>query len=220
MAKTRQTRPRPAAKSVSKRQPRAVRRREPSRAAAIAVPPKAPPFERKSSYLEAVSVYERGIEALQRRDYETAAGQFRALMARFPDERELHERAQVYLRVCERELAVAATEPRTNEERIVAATVALNAGDYARTLKLLGDVLRDDPKSDHAEYMSAVVLCATGDREAALERLRRAVELNPDNRNLARQDNDLDALHDLDGFRQLLQAPLAVSRRRKSRNGR
>ena len=221
MAKARQARSKPRTRTTPKRPARAVRR-QPSRGSAVALPQKQkpPPFEHKSSYLEAVSVYERGIEALQRRDYETAAGQFRALMARFPDERELHERAQVYLRVCERELAAAATGPRTNEERIVAATVALNAGDYARTLRLLGDVLRDDPRSDHAEYMSAVVLCATGDREQALERLRRAVELNPENRNLARQDSDLDALHDLDGFRQLLQAPLPAPRRRKPRNGR
>jgi tetratricopeptide (TPR) repeat protein len=218
MAKARQARSKPT-KSSSKRAARPARRVS-TRPAAVAAPSQAPGGERKSAYLEAVSVYERGIEALQRRDYQTAAGQFRALMARFPDERELHERAQVFLRVCERELAAAAAEPRTSEERIVAATVALNAGDYTRTLRLLDEVLRDDPKSDHAEYMSAVVLCATGNREQALDRLRRAIELNPDNRNLARQDSDLDGLHALDGFRQLLQTPVTASRRRKSRNGR
>jgi tetratricopeptide (TPR) repeat protein len=219
MAKARPARVKSAPKSKAGRQA-APARRERSRAAAVAAPPKPAVSERKSTYPEAVAVYERGIEALQRRDYETAASQLRSLMVRFPEERELQERAQVYLRVCERELEASATEPRTAEERIVAATVALNAGDYDRTLALLRDALRDDPKSDHAEYMSAVVLCAAGEPAQAVERLRRAIELNPENRNLARQDSDLEPLHDLDAFRQLLQAPASSSRRRKSRNGR
>jgi Tfp pilus assembly protein PilF len=140
-------------------------------------------------------------------------------MVRFPEERELQERAQVYLRVCERELAAAAA-PKTTEEKLVAATVALNAGEYTRTLNMLDDVLREDPGSDLAEYMAAVVYCAKGDLDAAIGRLRRAIELNPENRNLARQDNDLDPLHDLEAFRRMLDTPPSPSKRRKSRNGR
>jgi tetratricopeptide (TPR) repeat protein len=165
-------------------------------------------------------VYERGIEALQRRAWAEAADRFRELMTRFPEERELHDRAQVYLRVCERELASAAAQPRSKEERLVAATVALNAGDHQRTLTLLQEVLREDPSSDLAEYMSAVVLAATGQRDQAMERLRRAIELNPENRNLARQDSDLEALQEDEGFRRLMEAPPAATRRRKARNGR
>lgn len=174
--------------------------------------------EQKSTYPQAVATYERGIAALQRRDYRAAADSFRDLMSRFPEERELQERAQVYLRVCERELAAAA--PRTTEERVVAATVALNAGDHVRALALLDEVLRDDPRSDLALYMAAVAYTASGDRDAALDRLRRAIDLNPENRNLARQDNDLEALHDLEVFRQLVDAPPPSARRRKTRNGR
>lgn len=215
MAKARRARPRTAPKSTAKRatpvaSPRQAR-------AALQEAPKPP--ERKSTYPDAVSAYERGIAALQRRDYQAAADAFRDLMARFPEERELQERAQVYLRVCERELAAAAT-PRTTEERVVAATVALNAGEHDRTLSLLDEVLRDDPKSDLAEYMAAVVYCAKGDPEAAIARLRRSIELNPENRNLARQDSDLDSLHGLDSFKALVEVPSAPARRRKPRPGR
>lgn len=220
MAKARRARPRGApTKTTAKRTTPTSAAARPERAAVrVAVQEVAKAPERQSSYPAAVGTYERGIAALQRRDYQSAADSFRDLMARFPEERELQERAQVYLRVCERELAAAAA-PRTNEERLVAATVALNAGEYARTLNMLDEVLRDDPRSDLAEYMAAVVYCAKGDLDAAIVRLRRAIELNPENRNLARQDNDLEPLHDLDAFRQMLDTP-AASRRRKSRNGR
>ena len=222
MAKARKSRLKPASKPAARRRIVAPDPSPPPRAriqASIPATAGSPAPERKPTYPEAIRVYERGIEALQRRAWSEAADRFRELMSRFPEERELHDRAQVYLRVCERELAAAAAQPRSKEERLVAATVALNAGDHQRTLTLLQDVLREDPASDLAEYMSAVVLAATGQREQAMERLRRAIELNPENRNLARQDTDLEALQDDEGFRRLMEAP-AAPRRRKARNGR
>jgi tetratricopeptide (TPR) repeat protein len=219
MAKARRQRPRTTPKSTAGKRSRPATAPAPARAQRVAIqePPK--PAERQSTYPAAVATYERGIAALQRRDYQSAAEFFRELMARFPEERELQERAQVYLRVCERELAAAAT-PRTNEEKLVAATVAFNGGDYTRTLTLLDEVLREDPKNDLAEYMAAIVYCAKGNLDAAIGRLLRAIELNPENRNLARQDGDLEALHDLEAFRQMLDAPPTPVRRRKPRNGR
>lgn len=219
MAKARRARPRSAHKPAAKRAAAAASPSAPARTSRAAVQEAPKPPERKSTYPDAVSAYERGIAALQRRDYLAAADAFRDLMARFPEERELQERAQVYLRVCERELAAAAA-PRTAEERLVAATVALNAGEHARTLSLLDEVLRDDPKSDLAEYMAAVVYCAKGDPEAAIGRLQRAIELNPENRNLARQDSDLEALHGYEQFKRLIDVPSTPTRRRKPRPGR
>jgi hypothetical protein len=43
----------------------------------------------------------------------------------------------------------------------------------------------------------------------ALEHLRRAVALNPENRSRARQDSDLDTLREDPGFRAALDAPSA-----------
>jgi tetratricopeptide (TPR) repeat protein len=215
MAKARKVRQRTTTRTAK----RATATPSPARPGRVAVQDAPKPVERPSSYAQAVATYERGIAALQRRDYLSAADSFRDLMARFPEERELQERAQMYLRVCERELAASAT-PRTNEERLVAATVALNAGNHSRTLSLLDEILRDDPKNDLAEYMAAVVYCATGDVDSAIGRLQRAIDLNPENRNLARQDSDLESLHNLDAFRRLLEAPTGSTRRRKPRNGR
>lgn len=222
MAKARKVRPKAAVKPTARRRPPAAdqtpARERPQSQAAAAPAPAAP--QRKPTYPEAIRVYEHGIEALQRRAWSEAAERFRELMTRFPEERELHDRAQLYLRVCERELAAAAPEPRTREERLVAATVALNAGQHQRALELLNEILREDPASDLAEYMSAVVLATTGQLDQALARLQRAVELNPENRNLARQDSDLEALHEHEEFRRLMEAAVPAPRRRKSRNGR
>lgn len=167
-------------------------------------PPAAPtpsPPPRKPGYYEAIAIYETGVRALQRHDYEKAADQFRQVIERYPEERELHERSVLYLRVCERETARRPAGPQTAQERVYAATVALNAGDPVTALDHLRRALVDAPESDHAHYIMAVALASRGQTTESLAHLRRSIELNPDNRSLAKQDPDLDDVREMEGFR-------------------
>jgi tetratricopeptide (TPR) repeat protein len=179
------------------------------------VPPAPPP--RKPGYYEAIAIYETGVRALQRHDFEKAADQFRQIIERYPDERELHERSLLYLRVCERETARRPAVPQTAQERVYAATVALNAGDSTAALDHLRRALADAPDSDHAHYIMAVALAAYGQTTEALIHLKRSIELNPDNRALARQDPDLEDVRELEGFRDALEVPAAAQRLRARR---
>jgi Tfp pilus assembly protein PilF len=154
-------------------------------------------------------MYERGLQALQRRDFGAAAAALRNVIERYPDERELLERARLYLKVCERELEPKEPAPKTADEWVYAATVSLNAGDEAAAVQHLQRALAADAAHDHAQYMMAVASVRRNDLDAALDHLHQAVSLNPENRGLARQDPDLEPLRDLPGFRAALDAPLA-----------
>lgn len=178
-------------------------------------PPQPPP--RKPGFYEAVAIYERGVQALQRHDYAGAAELFRTVIERYPDERELLERARLYLRVCERETARTTPPPETPAEQVYAATVSLNAGDHATALHHLQRALTADPENDHAHYIMSAALSLRGRREEAIEHLHRAIELNPENRSQALQDPDLENIRDLDGFRAIVEAPPAQNRRRPRR---
>ena len=169
---------------------------------------------RKPAYYEAIAVYENGVRALQRHDFPGAAEHFRTVVQRFPEERELLERARLYLRVCERETANRPAGPRTPQERIYAATVALNAGDAAGAVALLRQALTEEPDSDHGHYILAVALFEQGQLEHAVSSLRRAIVLNPDNRSVAIQDPDLAGLRETDGCRALLDSAGPQTRRR------
>jgi tetratricopeptide (TPR) repeat protein len=174
--------------------------------------PPAPP--RRPAFYEALALYETGVRALQRHDFEAAAVSLRNVIQRYPGERELVERARLYLQVCERETARRPSGPQTPAESVYAATVALNAGDVEGALGHLARALEKAPDSDHAHYIMAVALVDKGDTALALVHLRQAITLNPDNRSVALQDSDLSALHNLEVFRQALEAPDASSRRR------
>lgn len=173
-----------------------------------------PPPPKKPAYYEAIAMYERGVQALQRHNYLAAAEHFRTVLERHPDERELVERARLYLRVCERETSRQPANPTSPQERVYAATLSLNSGDHDAALEHLNRALTDDPDSDHAHYIMAVALSMRGRADDALEHLRQAIALNPDNRALARQDPDLEALRQHADFRAVLETAPDNGRRR------
>ncbi len=203
------SKPREVAKPAPKAAPRAVAAPEPA--------PPAPPPPRKPGFYEAVAIYERGVQALQRHDFQAAADQFRIVLDRYPEERELLERARLYLRVCERETARQPQDPKTPAERVYAATVALNSGDHAGALSHLQRALSEDPESDHAHYTMAIALGMRGRLDEAIDHLRNAIGLNPENRNLARQDPDLEAVRGHASFRSALDTPPSSRRRARPR---
>ena len=161
---------------------------------------------RRKKQLKAVELYERALEALRRRDLRVAAARFQKVISQFPEEHELHERSRRYLDVCERHSAPAPA-PETLEERVYAATLALNAGSEKDALQHLEAALAQAPDSEQVQYMLAVAHAAAGDESVAVRHLHRAIELNPDNRFLARHEPSFDVLHDHEAFQQMLACP-------------
>jgi len=162
---------------------------------------------RRPTYDEAVTLYERGLEALQRHAYGEAANQFESVLRQYPEEKELHERVRLYLNICQRQLAREEPKPQTVEERLFAATLAINGGQYDQAIAHLRLVRDEDPDNDHALYMLAVAHAQRDEPAEAVAHLERAIALNPENRGLARTDPDLDPLRDDEAFRAALEAP-------------
>src|SRR5205809_6954617 len=121
-------------------------------AAAQPVPP-AP--QRRTTYFEAVAVYEKGLEALQRHDYQSALDLLQSVLRLYPEEKELHERVRLYLNICERHASPRAAAPQSVDERLYASTLAINGARYDEAISHLRPVRDEDPDNDHAVYMLA-----------------------------------------------------------------
>ena len=174
--------------------------------------PTAPP-PRRETYFEAVAVYERAVEALQRHDYTQAMTLLESILRQYPEEKELHERVHLYLNICQRQVKPQQPQsPQTIDERLFAATLAINGGQYDQAIAHLRLVRDEDPDNDHALYMLAVAHAQRDEHAEAVAHLERAIALNPENRALARNDPDLEPLHDDDAFRTALEAPPAPAR--------
>lgn len=209
MSKQRRPLSSPATRVASKAATTASKPGSATRIPAAKAPAKVQPAEQalRSTYIEAVGIYELAMAAFQRRDFHGAADQLRKILSGFPEETELAERARLHLIVCERRLQPLSTEPQTTTERLYAATMALNEGAAARALALLEGVADGDPFVDRAFYLRAVAHTEEEDYDRAVDLLRRAIETNPENRARARVDPDLQTLRDLDGVAALLEPP-------------
>jgi tetratricopeptide (TPR) repeat protein len=170
---------------------------------------------RRSTYVEAVALYERGLDALQHHDYQGAADRFESVLRQYPEEKELHERVRLYLNVCRRQAVPRESTPQTVDERLYAATLALNGGRYDEALTHLRLVRDEDPDNDHALYMLAVAHAQRGEPAEAVAHLERAIAINPENRGLARTDPDLEPLREDEAFRTAVEAPRAARQDRR-----
>ena len=125
---------------------------------------------------------------------------------------------------CQRHATPREPAPQTVDERLYAATLAINGGRYDQALAHLRLVRDEDPDNDHAIYMLAVAHAQRDEPAEAVAHLERAIALNPENRALARNDADLEPLRDDQAFRAALEAPLGpcIDRRKplKTRTGR
>jgi tetratricopeptide (TPR) repeat protein len=173
---------------------------------APAQPSVALPPQRRSTYIEAVALYERGLDAVQRHDYRGAIELLEAVLRQYPEERELHERVRLYLSICQRQATAREATPQTVEERLYASTLAINGGKYDEAISHLRLVRDEDPDNDHALYMLAVAHAQRGEHAEAIAHLERAIALNPENRALARRDPDLEALREDESVRATLDA--------------
>lgn len=152
-------------------------------------------------------MFETAIAALQRHRYSEAAQQFRSLLSRFPGERALLDRARAYLDHCDRELARQPAPPETIEERLTAATAALNNDDDARAEALARAVLSEEPRQDLGLYLMAAIAARRGSADAALSYLERAIAVSPEASAQARFDDDFVSLRSSETFKRLTEPP-------------
>lgn len=114
-------------------------------------------------------------------------------------ERRFVIRAKDYLAACER---AEVSAQGGMDDAFLEAVMARNDGDLERVLELCGDGGRD--QDDRFVYLAACVHALMGDRDAALDRLTKAVELDRKNRVRAFHDGDFSSLDEDERFVKLV----------------
>lgn len=168
---------------------------------------KAPAPERHSA--QAVELFEKGIKALGKRDYEKAQEHLTALLAAHAEERDVAERARLYLGLCRQKLEKKpAFKPKTLEEHLNYGILLHNRGNFGEALKVLNQAAELQPKNEHVLYCLAASSAQAGDVAATLTSLRAAIEACPASRAQARADSDFDPVRENEEFLEILDGDL------------
>ena len=119
--------------------------------------------------------------------------------------KELSDRALVHIRVCEQRISRPPTLAlRTAEDHYTQGVAMMNLGRWDEAREHMDRARKAAPKSDHIIYAMAALDCLTGEAESAMANLKIAIELRPENRYHARNDEDFAFLQEDPRFTELL----------------
>lgn len=147
--------------------------------------------------------YDRGVGALQKKKIEEAERRFLELIQKYPEEKELADRARVYLAVCERQRNTARPALTEPEDFYYAAIYEKNRGNVAEAIEHLKRAAKKNG-GGKVDFLLACCYAQRGDLESALAHLRKAIEDDQGHRILARHDRDFDQVRDTPEFQELL----------------
>jgi tetratricopeptide (TPR) repeat protein len=147
--------------------------------------------------------FEEALQHFQQQRYAKAKPLFEKVLV--GPSKEFADRARVHLRITEQRLQpVAATVPRSPEEHYQQGVAMMNLGRWDEAREHLLRARKLAPKSDYIIYAMAALDCLTGEADSAMENLKTAIALRPENRYHARNDEDFAFLQDDPRFTELL----------------
>ncbi len=118
--------------------------------------------------------------------------------------RDVAQRARLHIAMCDRRLEQTAVNPVTAEECYNYGIALINARNFPEARVHLQRGVEIAPQADHICYALALAQALGGDLAGAYESLKRAIELEPRNRQIARQDGDFAAIANQPPFDGLL----------------
>ena len=119
--------------------------------------------------------------------------------------KELADRARMHLKITEQRMKPSHEQnPRTAEEHYQRGVAMMNVGRWDDARESLDKARKAAPKADYIHYALAALDCLTGEAESAMQNLKVAIELRPENRYHARNDEDFAFLQEDPRFTELL----------------
>lgn len=151
--------------------------------------------DQAKTFERAAAMFHKGEFAKARQSFRIAAG---------GPNRDMMHAALMHIRMCDRRLSSAAPELKTPEEHYTYAVALMNRGQLQEAEEQFRQSLRGHEHGDHIHYGLALCYGLRGNLERAFEHLKRAIDLRPQNRVVARNDPDFQTIASQPPLRGLL----------------
>lgn len=149
-----------------------------------------------------VKNFEAATRYFNRQNYAKAKGLFEKALT--GASREVAESARVHISLCEQKLAKPAPAPRSPADYYNLGVAELNARNLDLAIEHLSKADKAAPNQDEIRYALAAARALQGNIEVAFEHLKAAIALRPENRFLARHDEDFAPLRSDPRYRSLI----------------
>jgi len=195
-------------KETERRKTQAAGKQESKASAPIAqaAPENAPSqlLRRTKTTAPALAQLEKGIEFIHRKDFKKAVAELQSLVEKYPNEAAIIASARRYIEICRRNEASQKKTPAALNQTYAMGVLEHNRTNYDKAIAYFRQSLEKYPRADYIYYSIAASLALKGDISAAIENLRKAVELNIDSRIHAKNDPDFTSLEGEREFMELV----------------
>ncbi len=150
-----------------------------------------------------MKTYEEAVLLAQQQKFAKARQELEKVIA--GPSRELADRARIHLRIVEQRMKPSAErDPKSAEEHYQRGVTLMNMARWDEAREHLQKARKLAPKTDYIFYALAALDCLTGEAQSALANLKVAIQLRPENRYHARNDEDFAFLQEDPQFTELL----------------
>ncbi len=159
---------------------------------------------RKDDYQKALAAFGQAMKEFHKGDMEKSVASLKGVIEKFPSERELVDRARIYLTLAQKRPRRDAVSLKTFEDHFQYAVYKINQGDPAAALKILEKALEFKTEEGKVYYLMADAAVLAKDLEPALEHLRKAVQKDKVFSILAQNEPDFEPLWEDKRFKVLV----------------
>jgi tetratricopeptide (TPR) repeat protein len=153
-----------------------------------------------AEYDKAVGEFTEALDLFHKGEIAGAREIFEGIRSSNLDEPVLTERAETYIRICDRRVQEAAADPGSPDEFYYRAVILINEGESDEAIKLLDQALQASPSSAKYLYARASASAIKGDTEKAVGDLRQAIAADPQIRFQATNDPDFEQIREEPAF--------------------
>jgi tetratricopeptide (TPR) repeat protein len=151
---------------------------------------------KKDEYQKALTAYADAVKDFRKGKDEKAVESLKAFVEKYPVERELIDRARIYMAISEARLKGEKGAPplKTADDYYQFGIYKTNARDFEEAQKLLEKAAKLSPEEGRIHYALADLHCLLGQTEVSLDYLRKAIQQDKSFRILAQNETDFEPL--------------------------
>ncbi len=151
---------------------------------------------KKDEYQKALTAYAEAMREFRKGKDDKALETLKSFIEKFPEERELVDRARLYVAICEARLKgdKDAAPLKTAEDYYQHGIYKTNAREFEEAQKFLEKALKMSPDEGRIHYALADLHCLLGLADPSLEYLRKAIQIDKQFRILAQNEIDFESL--------------------------
>ncbi len=163
----------------------------------------APPDPDAPARKQQLKAYEEALKYFQQQKFHRAKESLQRVLE--GPSKELADRATMHVRICEQRISrPPAPVVKSAEDHYTQGVALMNLGRWDEAREHFDRARKAAPKADHIVYAMAALDCLTGEADSAMANLKIAIQLRPENRYHARNDEDFSFLQEDPRFTELL----------------